>query len=161
MAQPIGQRGMKSMKNSLIFAGIVTFASALGAGSAAAADGPNALGPATQAFLTASQSSAAGDAGHVVRHDPSGAPMCFDASGQKAPLAACDDQIAADGDPLAAEGLGGAEGLGFEYITAFDPSGAPMCFDLAGNKAPLSACRSEGASASAGTAFPGQGLAAR
>ena len=52
--------------------------------------------------------------------DPSGAPMCFDADGAKAPRSACAPQRS--------------------FVKMNDPSGAPMCFNEFGAKAPLSAC---------------------
>ena len=111
----------------------IIFATALGLialGSNAYADhhaSPTALG-AGAAHLAAAHDSAAQAADiFVLRQDPSGASMCFDLAGSKAPLSACGSQ--ADADAAAPE-----------HILAFDPSGAPMCFDLAGSKAPLSAC---------------------
>ena len=52
--------------------------------------------------------------------DPSGAPMCFNDSDEKAPLASCQVQR--------------------HYTKANDPSGAPMCFNEFGGKAPLAMC---------------------
>lgn len=50
--------------------------------------------------------------------DPSGADMCFDSRGDKAPLAACDT-----------------------FVSQVDPSGVAMCFTRRGDKAPLSQCQ--------------------
>jgi hypothetical protein len=58
-----------------------------------------------------------------LRLDPSGAPMCFAADGQKAQLHDCDAQ------------------LSLTYVTRFDPSGSPMCFAYDGTQALLSHCR--------------------
>src|SRR4051794_33844157 len=52
--------------------------------------------------------------------DPSGAPMCFTDSDEKAPLQSCQVQR--------------------HYTKANDPSGAPMCFNEFGGKAPLTFC---------------------
>ncbi len=101
-------------------------------GANASADhhrGAVALGPGA-AHLAAAHASPSEDAeGYVLRQDPTGAPMCFDAAGSKAPLAAC-------------EGASEADDGSIEHILAFDPTGAPMCFDAAGSKAPLHACGS-------------------
>lgn len=56
---------------------------------------------------------------YQVRTDPSGAPMCFTASGEKAPLDRCQ-----------------------RFVRQLDPSGAPMCFTESGDKAPLDRCPS-------------------
>jgi hypothetical protein len=87
----------------------------LGPGAAHLAAAKTAVAPTAERF--------------VLRQDPSGAPMCFDASGAKAPLSSC-EQAPEDGVDAA------------EHILALDPSGAPMCFDTAGLKAPLAACES-------------------
>jgi hypothetical protein len=51
-----------------------------------------------------------------LERDPSGAPQCFTASGEKAPLASC-------------------------FVAQEDPSSAPQCFTPNGEKAPLAYCR--------------------
>jgi hypothetical protein len=60
-----------------------------------------------------------------VEMDPSGAPMCFTDSDEKAPLQSCEAQR--------------------RYVKANDPSGAPMCFNELGGKAPLAMCTSPAA----------------
>jgi hypothetical protein len=52
--------------------------------------------------------------------DPSGSPMCFTDTDEKAPLVNCQAQR--------------------HYTKANDPSGAPMCFNEVGGKALLTMC---------------------
>ena len=115
------------MKKPLI---LVTALGLMAIGAHASADhhrGPAALGPGAAHLAAAHASPSQGAEGYVLRHDPTGAPMCFDAAGAKAPLTACD-------------GSGGGDNASTEHLLAFDPTGAPMCFDEAGAKAPLGAC---------------------
>ncbi len=119
------------MQKSVAFAGIFGLV-ALAGTAHAEGDEAVALGPAA-AHLAVAQAEADenfrnGD--YVLRHDPSGAPMCFDSSGAKTALSNCEDEREASSP-------------GIDHILAFDPSGAPMCFNLAGIKAPLAACASE------------------
>jgi hypothetical protein len=93
--------------------------------------------------------------GFDLRSDPSGAPMCFSASGDKAPLVRCQVPVTAtyftsfdpSGAPMCFASNGDKALLArcqvtvtASYVTALDPSGAPMCFTQSGEKAPLSRC---------------------
>ena len=91
-----------------------------------------------------------------LRLDPSGAPMCFTSSGEKAPLARCNAWVTAtyltSRDPSGAPMCFTASGekallarcqvvVTASYVATLDPSGAPMCFTEAGDKAPLARCQ--------------------